>query len=463
MAEELRQGHIDVCPVCGSREFPQLAIIIDEVPTQDEVDAKEAEVNAERARLDKARETYNRAKTNYENKIEDINSTWAELSGEDSEFTIEAMEELEGTIRQHLSELNELMEADNNRLERRNKLTKNLPVMENKLNSIKADNSNLEKEIASLEATITSNQKILNEKKAKLTSIDKEQATAMVRELTSRANKLQSDYDAADSNFQALSKNKAAIEAVIKDNTDKLRGAEAIDIEAERKALSEASERKTKFTARYNIEQNRLSANTDIKANIESVAAAMSTREQKLRWVAALANTASGKLGQKDKVELETYVQGAYFDRIIGRANLRLLKMTNGQYELKRSAGAANQRSKSGLDLDVVDHYGGEPRSVKSLSGGEQFMASLSLALGLSDEIQALSGGVQIDTVFVDEGFGSLDSDTLEQAYNALAALTEGNRLVGIISHVSELKSRIDKQIVIKKERSGGSTAEIII
>ena len=105
----------------------------------------------------------------------------------------------------------------------------------------------------------------------------------------------------------------------------------------------------------------------------------------------------------------------------------------------------------------MVDHYNGTERSVKSLSGGESFLASLSLALGLSDEVQASAGGIQIDTMFVDEGFGSLDPDALQQAYSALAELSGANRLVGIISHVSELKEKIDRQIIVFKEKTGGS------
>ena len=110
----------------------------------------------------------------------------------------------------------------------------------------------------------------------------------------------------------------------------------------------------------------------------------------------------------------------------------------------------------------MIDHYNGCERSVKTLSGGESFKASLALALGLSDEIQSSAGGIRLDTMFVDEGFGSLDEESLEQAVNALVGLTQGNRLVGIISHVSELKNRIDKQIVVTKEKSGGSKAEIL-
>lgn len=180
------------------------------------------------------------------------------------------------------------------------------------------------------------------------------------------------------------------------------------------------------------------------------------------QWVGALAATAGGTLSSRQKIRLETYIQMTYLDRILVHANTRLMQMTGGQYELERIAGQ-DQRSQSGLDLGVIDHYNGSRRSVKSLSGGETFKASLALALGLSDEVQATAGGVQLDTLFLDEGFGSLDEESLEQALRVLTGLTEGNRLVGIISHVGALKERIDRQIVVRKNRTGGSSAELVV
>ena len=137
--------------------------------------------------------------------------------------------------------------------------------------------------------------------------------------------------------------------------------------------------------------------------------------------------------------------------------------MTGGQYELRRRRTAANNQSQSGLELDVIDHTNGSERSVQTLSGGESFQASLALALGLSDEIQSAAGGIRLDTMFVDEGFGSLDEEALRQAVRTLESLSGSDRLVGIISHVAELKSRIDRQIVVRKLPTGGSTAEILV
>ena len=178
--------------------------------------------------------------------------------------------------------------------------------------------------------------------------------------------------------------------------------------------------------------------------------------------MSALAATAGGTLTSKQKIKLEAYIQMNYLDRILVHANTRLLQMTDAQYELER-IGAENQRSQSGLDLGVIDHYNGTRRSVKTLSGGESFKASLALALGLSDEVQRTAGGIRLDTLFLDEGFGSLDEESLEQALRVLAGLTEGDRLVGIISHVGTLKDRIDRQVVVRKSRTGGSTVELVV
>jgi len=171
--------------------------------------------------------------------------------------------------------------------------------------------------------------------------------------------------------------------------------------------------------------------------------------------ISSLSKTANGELTGKQKIAFEQFVQASYFNQIITEANKRLTAMSNGRYALLRRENPADNRSQSGLELDVLDHYTGKIRTVKSLSGGESFKASLSLALGLSDVIQSFAGGVEIDTLFIDEGFGSLDTESLEQAMATLYGLTSGNRLVGIISHVSELKDRIDKKIVITRGLEG--------
>lgn len=207
----------------------------------------------------------------------------------------------------------------------------------------------------------------------------------------------------------------------------------------------------------------RLTTNTTALQRMQERAEELEKLEKTYTWVRTLSNTANGNLPGKEKIALETYIQMTYFDGVLRRANVRLMAMTGGHYELKRRVEAENNRSQSGLELDVVDHYNGSQRSVKSLSGGESFQASLALALGLADEVQSAAGGIRLDTMFVDEGFGSLDEEALRQAIGALADLAQGNRLVGIISHVAELKEKIDKQVVVRKDRTGGSHVKLVI
>lgn len=173
-----------------------------------------------------------------------------------------------------------------------------------------------------------------------------------------------------------------------------------------------------------------------------------------------LSRTANGTLAGKKRIEFEQYVQATYFDMVILEANKRLAKMTENRYFLIRKEESEKISDKIGLDLEVKDNYNGKIRDVKSLSGGEAFKAALSLALGLSDVIQSYSGGIVVDTLFIDEGFGSLDTESREQAINTLSLLIDNNKLIGIISHVTELKERIDKKIIVTKT-SDGSKIEI--
>lgn len=157
----------------------------------------------------------------------------------------------------------------------------------------------------------------------------------------------------------------------------------------------------------------------------------------------------------KLSMKLEQYILSSYFDEILKSANRRFTKMSNGRYELLRVAKVQDQRTRNRLDIEVLDHYTGRKRSVKTLSGGESFKAALSLALGLSDRIQNFTGGIEVNVLFVDEGFGSLDGESLQQSVECLLELAEHNRMIGIISHVPELRERIENQIVIEKGQDG--------
>ena len=204
-----------------------------------------------------------------------------------------------------------------------------------------------------------------------------------------------------------------------------------------------------------------LEANERIFQKLGSSQEKLLEAEQAYETLAQLSDTANGELKGKQKLAFEQYIQIVFFGQIIHEANKRFTVMTDGRYLLKRRADAGNLRSQSGLELNVFDYYTGKLRSVQSLSGGESFKASLSMALGLADVVQQYAGGVQLDTVFIDEGFGSLDRESLNQAIKILNELAGGRRLAGIISHVDELKERIERKIVVTKG-TGGSTLEIV-
>ena len=266
----------------------------------------------------------------------------------------------------------------------------------------------------------------------------------------------------ADQAYQACKSQADALEGTIAALAGQLEHAPEIDMETIQAELEACNARRRALEDGQTARAARLDRNQDALRALETHGAALAEAEQKWGWVKSLADTAGGQLVGREKIMLETYVQMTYFDRILARANTRLMVMSRGQYELKRRAQAENNRRQSGLELDVVDHYNGSVRSVKTLSGGESFQAALSLALGLSDEVQSAAGGVQLDVMFVDEGFGSLDEEALEQAVRALSDLSGGNRLIGIISHVEALARRIDRQIVVTKHGTAGSDAVIV-
>jgi exonuclease SbcC len=208
------------------------------------------------------------------------------------------------------------------------------------------------------------------------------------------------------------------------------------------------SESKTLREKRDEI-NSRLSNTQSALKELRLAAAEFEKIEKNYVAVKQLADAANGKL------DFETYAQMAYFERVIRAANFRLKQMSQNRYTLLRKTDSDDQRKRSGLELEVLDAYTGKARSANSLSGGESFMASLSLALGLSDIVQQSAGGIRLDAMFIDEGFGTLDGEVLELAIRTLSEMAGADRIIGIISHVSELRERIDKQVQIEKTTAG--------
>ena len=205
------------------------------------------------------------------------------------------------------------------------------------------------------------------------------------------------------------------------------------------------------------LSAKKLQLSVAVKGNLDARKTLRSCKDESaaLRHRSAvlleLYNCVSGQGSQNGKLSFETYVLQYYFKQVIAAANKRLTTLTDGMFTLRCRREAKDNKTQSGLDLEVLDRSTGQWRDVSTLSGGESFMASLSMALGLSDIVQARSGSIRLDSMFIDEGFGTLDENSLTQARNLLTKLADGNRLIGVISHVPELKERIDKKIIIKK------------
>ena len=237
----------------------------------------------------------------------------------------------------------------------------------------------------------------------------------------------------------------------------KLEGKAPADLRALQAQVQAAEAERSRSAEAESSLGNRLAINR--QSNRELLEAKKKKDRLGERWalVHELYCNVSGQTSSRVKLSFEAYVQQFYFRQVIAAANKRLNVLTDGGFTLRCKEEAKNLVSQAGLDLDVLDRSTGVWRDVSTLSGGESFMTSLARALGLSDVAQARSGGVRLDSMFIDEGFGSLDEESLRQAMELLSGLAGGSRMIGIISHVGELKNRIDKKIIISKNLTGSS------
>ena len=242
--------------------------------------------------------------------------------------------------------------------------------------------------------------------------------------------------------------------------TEELKGKEVVHIPMLQNRLSEIKERREEAEKALLDRKHYVQDIVRLKSVLQQKNAEKGALEDEYGIIKRLDDAASGN--NPMHMVFEQYVLAAYFEEILKAANIRLRVMSSGRYELCRVRTIGDGRRKDNLEIEVMDYYTGKYRSVKTLSGGETFKTSLALALGMSDVVQAFSGGIRVETLFIDEGFGSLDSESLEQACMTLQSLVEKDRLIGIISHVPELSEKITGKIRIYKTNAG-SRAEIVV
>lgn len=457
LAETLREN--TPCPVCGSLSHPNPAKKGEKAPSEETLkELKEILEAGEKRLSDKSSEAsalngaYSVLEKTIKEEIGKDEINFEELKTEKNDFRSKLSETdktLEGLLKEEkeITEFSEKLPETEKSVAEISEEISALKVLLAKLSAQKEETSLRIKEIS--ESLPLENEKALIEEEEKIE-----------REIFRLKEKREETEKAVAEKTNGVATLKGKIEQM-KAFLEKGETADLVLLQENLNALSEKN--KILSEKEKNIHYRLVSNKTSLK-NIKTKEKELKSSEETLAFVKNLSDTANGNLSGKERVMLETYVQMRYFDRVISRANLRFMVMSEGQYELVRRKEPISMQGQSGLELDVIDHYNSSIRSVKTLSGGEAFKASLSLALGLSDEVQAASGGIRLDTMFVDEGFGSLDEESLKNAVKALGGLTEGNRLVGIISHVSELKNKIDKQLIVRKNKGdGGSQVEMIL
>lgn len=461
LASRLVDG--EMCPVCGSVHHPEIAKLAAGAPSEAELKAVKTEMTAAAERVEECALTTKELSVNEEQMKNQLKQMLIAVFGSEKiEDFAEQAAAMTTRLKRQIIEANSQLTGAKKQLEKKRELEIQLPVWKEKQLKIEQTLKSYEDNIIRLNTQLESAQKELLRYETRLEYQSRKEAAQQIEIKKEYKKKLEAAYTEAKTTYDKSRQRIGQYQASIAAYEKQLAGQEKVE-SAELQNLKNTLEGQKAMLERQKSDlQTRIKINNTALHDMRDEYQSMKAVEEKWQWIKALSDTLGGRMRGKEKVELETYVQMAYFDRIIERANLRFMVMSYGQFELKRKREADNRTSKSGLDLDVIDHYNGSQRSVNTLSGGESFKASLALALGLSDEIQASAGGIHLDTMFIDEGFGSLDEESLEQAMKILNNLSAGNRLVGIISHVTELKDRIDRQIVVTKEKCGGSGIAII-
>lgn len=528
LAKDLKAGMM--CPVCGSKEHPMVAAMIEGVPTEQELKRQKdifddlsqqyhdklVTLSALYATIE---EIYKKAKEQEEKFHDLLDKDFANLSISDKLIYIKQ----KGIVlREEENRLKKELDVILRKCKEKTKLEEGLHKLNNEINKFIDDQEKLEKEYTDLFGKVKAEENLL-------ISIEKEipEDIRSIRLLQEKINQIEKSleminesYKRAQEGFTVTSSSKAAIEGdlnireqnlnqatlevgkMIERFNQKLRSSgfmdydhyssfyigeeEILKSDAEIKVFYEnlrslkdryeASAKETGGVEIVNIDQfntrlqqtkekekelndsekvlfSRIEHNRKLLVKIESLNDDIEEQEKKYSIVAELAKIANGD--NDERITFERYVLAAYFDEIIEAANIRLYKMASGRFVLRRKEEKGKGRKQEGLELEVFDNYTGKARHVKTLSGGEGFKASLALALGLADVIQSYAGGVVLDTIFVDEGFGTLDPESLDNAIQCLTDLQTGGRLVGIISHVPELRERIDARLEISAAREG--------
>lgn len=410
-------------------------------------------------------------KENLEKNIETVNIALSNIVVE-----IEELEKFNTNISIKLAENKKEIETTKKQLKYKNfeeattlkeEMSKNLEILEEKYISAKRNFEEINSEILNIKAVLKERKENLPKQKENLenskinfySSLEENNFENI--EIFEKYLISEEEIETIENSIEEFKKKDLLLKEQISNLEESTKGKKIVDIKQLNKEYSDNEEKIEILTNNISNLQSNLNQNEKNYLSLKELIINREAKEAKFIEYKSISDTANGDIVGKTKITFETYIQMAYFNQILIAANQRLKVMTRDRYILKRKELIDDKRSKSGLELDILDNYTGKVRDVRSLSGGESFKASLSLALGLSDIVQQYAGGIQMDTMFIDEGFGSLDTESLNMAITTLQNLAGENKLIGIISHVEELKERIDKQIKVT-QNSNGSKLKIL-
>lgn len=426
IAETLTEGQ--ECPVCGSKTHPKKAISTNSKYTKDDIEREEKQLK----NIDNLR------KLN-EASIEQLNKLIKEFNIQEN---IDILEEK--------NKINEILFDKNNQkeklIEEFKTLSREKEEITSKINALEANIKIFTEDIKQLELNIKDYNIFLE-------NIYKENNTNYEEYIANKLDKY--ELHELKNKLDEFDKREKELTATIKLLENEVKGKEIIDISEKEKEYNKVNEEYIIYDDMYtklNATLEKLKSSTN---NIEKYLDDIKVVQKEYEITKILSDTANGSLTGRQRITFENYVQSYFMQTVLVEANKRLIKMTDSRYELKRKETETKLNIKTGLDFSIFDSYTGKERDVASLSGGEKFKASLALALGLSDTISNNRGGIKVDSLFIDEGFGSLDSESLNQALNILQDLSANDKLIGVISHVSELMSRIENKILVNKTNTG--------
>jgi exonuclease SbcC len=458
LAENLKEG--EPCPVCGSFSHPHLSPKAPQAPSQEEVEA--------------AQKAFREAEKKKSEAEKSVKLLEGQCASQQKSFAKEAADSLPGVERpdlpaalaQRQKKLKQASEEKERQLKklgqevaREKALREEIPAWEKKVEGQRNDLQDSQAKLTQEQAAWENLKREIRELQAGLPFADEEQARAHIRDLEKKAGGYEEALRKAQDQLEECRRKVDQLQGRIASAKVSLKDRPQVDREQTAVRRQELDASVEELQAAVVQAQHNYQQDNKLMEKIRKDDHAVTEARTELQWAQDLADTADGQLAGHDRLTLEAYVQAAFFDRILARANVILKKMS-GRYELRRARKGERLSSKTGLDLEVFDCWQGETRSVKSISGGETFEASLALALGLSDEVQSTVGGVHLDTMFIDEGFGTLDQKSLDRAIGILNALAGGSKLIGIISHVSQLEDRIDKKLIVRQGADGYSTVQ---